>query len=416
MASRGQIQTARADFLDASLYEDAGAVGLPTISRQALLVSLSRAFDLAEGRRGGHAQRVAYVATCLAARAGLGEADTEDAFHAALLHDIGMARPMPSSAPSNTRGRGDSQPADDPWHCEAGAEMAVALGFSEAVSEAVRTHHQRWDRGGDSPVAQVVAVADRVESLLETSGPPLVARRHGPQLLRAMGGVEIAPQMAAEMASIAAADDFWLGLYDRDLSSTLVSLMPGEALAHDELREFVAVLSDLVDQRNGRQAGRGRRIGRLASELARANGLSAERAQLVELAALLQDIGTLGVPAHILSKPDILTVEEMAAVQTHPVHARDILSEAPGLGAVAWWVGCHHERIDGKGYPGMLEGDEVPLEAQLIGMSEAFIALISERPYRRAMELEQALEVMLGLAGTRFEPSVVERLEAVVAA
>jgi len=133
------------------------------------------------------------------------------------------------------------------------------------------------------------------------------------------------------------------------------------------------------------------------------------------VAALLQDIGTLGIPVHYLSKPDILSVDEMATVQLHPVYARDILSEIPGLGAAAWWVGCHHERVDGKGYPGMLEGAEVPPEAQIIGMCEAFDALTSERPYRRAMPQAEAIEVMRGLSGARFDPYLFDRFEDVAA-
>src|SRR5690606_32749780 len=116
----------------------------------------------------------------------------------------------------------------------------------------------------------------------------------------------------------------------------------------------------------------------------------------------------------LLHKPDILTIEEMAQVQQHPTYARDILSEVPGFGAAAWWVACHHERVDGKGYPGMLEGDEVPVESQLIGMAEAFDALTSDRPYRRAMLPADALQVMRGLSGARFAPTLLQRFEAVV--
>ena len=150
----------------------------------------------------------------------------------------------------------------------------------------------------------------------------------------------------------------------------------------------------------------------LAQRVALACDMPERRADLVKVAALLQDLGTLGVPAHVLSKPDILTIEEMGTVQMHPTYARDILSEVPGLGAPAWWVGCHHERVDGKGYPGMLEGDEVPVEAQVIGMCEAFDALTSDRPYRKAMSRADAVEVLRGLSGTRFDERVLESFEA----
>ena len=103
----------------------------------------------------------------------------------------------------------------------------------------------------------------------------------------------------------------------------------------------------------------------------------------------------------------------MSAVQLHPTFARDIVSEVPGFGAPAWWVGCHHERIDGKGYPGMLEGDEVPIEAQIIGMCETYEALTSDRPYRKAMSGEDAMDVLQGLTGTRFDGYLLLRFEAV---
>jgi HD-GYP domain-containing protein (c-di-GMP phosphodiesterase class II) len=179
----------------------------------------------------------------------------------------------------------------------------------------------------------------------------------------------------------------------------------------EELFDFLAVISDVVDVRSGRDRGRGRRVADLARRVALDCDMTERRADLVKVAALLQDIGTLGVPVHYLGKPDILSVDEMSAVQLHPVYARDILSEVPGLGAAAWWVGCHHERIDGKGYPGMLEGSEVPAEAQIIGMCEAFDALTSDRPYRRAMSHTDAFEVMQGLAGTRFDPYLLARFE-----
>jgi HD-GYP domain-containing protein (c-di-GMP phosphodiesterase class II) len=102
----------------------------------------------------------------------------------------------------------------------------------------------------------------------------------------------------------------------------------------------------------------------------------------------------------------------MAAVQYHPTHARELLSEIPGFGRISWWVGCHHERIDGKGYPAMLEGDEVPLEAQIIGICDAFEALTSDRPHRKAISQDDALQVVRGLAGSRFEPFLVDTFEA----
>jgi putative nucleotidyltransferase with HDIG domain len=442
MASKAQIQTVKAEFLDPSLYDDAGLSGVPRLSRGTVLSAISRAFDLAEGRRPGHAQRVAYIGVFLASELELDASKVEEVFFGCLLHDVGMAALTSSSRVDMTRGAKlisgtsstDEVLAQMPaggWtevvdainqHCESGAEIARKMGFTEGVARAVGGHHDCWDGSGSemavpgekSPlVARLVALADRVESMIDAEGSPLFARRRGPGLVRDMAGQEIDPELADKMADITGRDEFWLGFYDNDLAAALMSLNYGGIMQREELFDFLGVISDVIDDRNGREHGRGRRVADLARKVAIASDMTERRADLVKVAALLQDIGTLGVPAHYLRKPDILSVDEMSSVQMHPVYARDILSEIPGLGAAAWWVGCHHERIDGKGYPGMLEGGEVPAEAQIIGMCEAFDALTSERPYRRAMSNNDAFEVMRGLAGTRFDPYLLTRFESV---
>jgi HD-GYP domain-containing protein (c-di-GMP phosphodiesterase class II) len=228
-----------------------------------------------------------------------------------------------------------------------------------------------------------------------------------------MAGRELDPDLAERMAVIASRDEFWLGLYDNDLGAGLMALNYGGVMGRDELFELLGVISDIIDVRNGRAEGSGRRIADLARRVALHCDMTERRADLVKVATLLHDIGTLGVPARFLRKPDILSVDEMSSVQMHPIYARDILGEIPGLGAAAWWVGCHHERIDGKGYPGMLEGSEVPVEAQIIGMCETFDALTNDRPYRRALPRSEAFEILRGLAGNRFDSHLLARFESV---
>jgi putative nucleotidyltransferase with HDIG domain len=424
MASKAQIQTVKADFLDQSLYDDAGLSGVPRLSRGATLTALSRAFDLAEGRRPGHAQRVAYIGVYLASEVGLDAASIEDVYFACLLHDVGMAAAPNERTATGARGAEPGGAVETlALHCERGAQTVRKMGLGEGVASAVASHHDSWTGPGHDASgatgrltlpARIVTVADRVETLIDGEASPLLVRRRGPALVREMAGSELDPVLASKMAVVASRDEFWLGLYDNDLAASLMSLNYGGIMNREDLFDFLSVISDVVDTRNGRDVGRGRRVSDLARDVAIACDMTERRADLVKAAALLQDIGTLGVPAHFLSKPDILSIDEMAAVQLHPTYARDILSEIPGLGAAAWWVGCHHERIDGKGYPGMLEGDEVPLEAQIIGICEAFDALVNDRPYRPALSQDDAFDVIHGLGGTRFELYLLTRFEGVM--
>jgi len=435
------IETAAAGFLDAALYESEEAAGLPRLSRATLLAPLSAAFDLAEGRTAGHAQRVAYIGSALAEALGVDEATKADVLYACLLHDAGMAAIGVNTAMSDAARRrflvGEAFDAPEPpavggWgdviraltvHCDRGAQFARDLGFSETVATAIARHHDCWDGSGPAStgagdlmplVARIVSAADRLECIIDSEASPLVVRRKGPQLVREMGGSEVDPEIAAELAGLAAKDSFWLGFYDRDMPAALLAGAHDAEVDGPSLLAMLGAISDVVDGRNSREIGRGRRVSDLAWQVASRCGLPERRCDLVRVAALLQDIGTLGIPAHVLSKPDILTLDEMMLMQKHPTLARNIVGEVPGMGAVAWWVGCHHERVDGKGYPGMLDGDAVPIEAQIIGICEAFEALTSQRPYRRALERGDAAEVLRGLAETRFDATVIRRLEEVL--
>ncbi|MEX2080965.1 MAG: HD domain-containing phosphohydrolase [Dehalococcoidia bacterium] len=444
MLSHSPIQAVKADFIDPALYEETELSGLPRLSRGALLTALSRAFDLAEGRQQGHAQRVAYIGVYLAGELGLEPGRIEEVFFASLLHDVGIAAsPRPVSMPDPSRGSkvisGAGSAAEvlqsvpkGGWaevihsmkaHCEDGAAIARKLGFNEAVARAVASHHDCWDGSGTPgslmgdnvpQPARIVAVADRVESMIDAEPSPLAVRRRVPALIAEMSGRELDPELGARMLEIAGRDDFWLGFYDNALPMHLMVLNYGGFMDARELAETAGAISDVIDSRTGRELGRGRRVADLAYRVAVACDMNDRRAELLRIAALLQDIGTLGIAPALLAKPDILTIDEMAAMQQHPIYARDILSEIPGMSAPAWWVGCHHERIDGKGYPAMLAGSEVPPEAQVIGMCEAYDALTSDRPYRRAMLPNDALDVMRGLSGSRFAPHLFTRFEGLI--
>jgi polar amino acid transport system substrate-binding protein len=91
--------------------------------------------------------------------------------------------------------------------------------------------------------------------------------------------------------------------------------------------------------------------------------------------------------------------------------AQQVLREIPGFEEIAWWIACHHERVDGKGYPNQLAGPDLPVEAQIIGVADVYHALCSERPHRWAMPSGEAMRVVKGLAGQQFSAEVVGRFE-----
>jgi hypothetical protein len=125
-------------------------------------------------------------------------------------------------------------------------------------------------------------------------------------------------------------------------------------------------------------------------------------------AALLHDVGKIGVSDFILHKPGPLTPEEWEEMRRHPVIGYEMLKGVPFLAGPTKIVHCHHERFDGKGYPRALAGDEIPVGARIFAVADTFDAMTSDRPYRRALPWEAARDEIVRHSGTQFDPQVVE--------
>jgi diguanylate cyclase (GGDEF)-like protein/putative nucleotidyltransferase with HDIG domain len=148
-----------------------------------------------------------------------------------------------------------------------------------------------------------------------------------------------------------------------------------------------------------------------ALETGKELGLSAEEMQALQAASLLHDIGKLAVPEHIISKPGKLTPEEFDKMKIHPVVGAEILERVEFPYAVAPIVRSHHERWNGAGYPDGLKGEEIPIGARILAAVDCLDALASDRQYRRALPLDEAMQVVKKDSGKAFDPRIVEVLE-----
>ena len=153
--------------------------------------------------------------------------------------------------------------------------------------------------------------------------------------------------------------------------------------------------------------GHGHRVARYARLIADAMNLSAAEVDAVGEAALLHDLGKIGIPDHILTKPSRLTTEEFAEVRKHPVAGADILHSIPPLRRHAMAVRHHHEHFDGSGYPDGLRGTRIPVTARIIAVADAFDALTANRSYHNGVRADQALSEITKVAGSHFDPEIV---------
>lgn len=168
----------------------------------------------------------------------------------------------------------------------------------------------------------------------------------------------------------------------------------------------VEALATAIDAKDPYTYGHSRRVARLSVAIGAELGMSAERIRRIELASLLHDIGKIGTPEHILQKPGVLNAEEYEKIKEHPAKGAEILSAIAEFDEIAGWIRHHHEWYDGSGYPDGIAAREIPLEARVIKVADAYDAMTSDRPYRKGLPPGEALKIMEQFARVHFDPFI----------
>jgi len=174
------------------------------------------------------------------------------------------------------------------------------------------------------------------------------------------------------------------------------------------LEGTVNALVSAIEMGDPYTAGHQRRVTQLACAIAKEMGLPEEQIEGIRMAGLIHDLGKINVPAQILSKPGPLTGLEYGLIKMHPQVGHDVLKAIEFPWPMAQIVLQHHERVDGSGYPEGLSGEEIILEARILGVADVVEAMASERPYRPARDIDEALEEISQNRGVLYDPQVVD--------
>lgn len=432
-----------------------------------LLGALSHALDITEGQPEGHCVRCCWIGVRIGEELRLSPLDLRDLYYTLLLKDLGCSSNAARISAlyltddlSFKRGHkivGDSfaqvlrfvvshtgaeagfvdrvqslmniarnggEIARDliAVRCERGADIAHRLRFSDAVAEGIRCLDEHWDgqgrpaglAGNDIPRAARIALLAQVVDVFHTSGGRDAALAE----VRHRTGTWFDPAVVAAFDKVAAGPEFWSVLASPRVEERVFALEPGRiARAVDEayLDDVAAAFGGIVDAKSPYTAGHSSRVADYAEMVAAELDLPSGRRRWLRRAALLHDIGKLGVPNTILDKPGKLTPQEWQVVRRHPALSEAILSRVAAFGPLARVAGAHHERLDGKGYPNGLTADAIPLDARIITVADVFDALTARRPYREPMGEEAAVAVMLRDAGTAFDRRCLAALASAVA-
>jgi len=187
--------------------------------------------------------------------------------------------------------------------------------------------------------------------------------------------------------------------------------------AQDLEKSYIAtvkVLAAAIDARDSYTLGHSTRVAQLSMQLAGEIGLDKEKLEELEIACLFHDVGKIRIPDAILHKRGTLDLPERQEMMRHTEYGTEILEKAPSLHKFIPAVRHHHEWHDGSGYPDGLSGDKIPLPASIISLADAFDAMTSNRPYRRAMTKDEALRQISELSGKQFNPDLVQSFLAMI--
>jgi putative nucleotidyltransferase with HDIG domain len=435
-----------------------------TIHRAELLAAFSHALDITEGQPEGHSIRCCWIGTQVGRALGLGDDDLGELYYTILLKDLGCSsnaaricelyeaddrafkqgyKTVGTSLGATLRFVFSRTAAGKPFRtraaaignilangdgiaqelilsrCTRGADIARDLRFPEAVCHGIYHLDEHWDgsgrpgrlRGSQIPLYARIALIAQIADVFHSHAGPAASLDE----IRRRSGTWLDPELLRAFEAIATKTTWWEALASPLLPVKLVALAPADELVgvdDDYLDAIAAAFGQVIDAKSPFTSGHSRRVAELAGAMARQLGFDEQRARTVRRAAFLHDVGKLGVSSTILEKPAGLNEEEWSAMRGHADHTRGILGRIGAFEQLADIAAAHHERLDGCGYPRRLAGTEIPLETRIITACDFFDALTADRPYRKAMPREDALELMAQSVGTAIDARCFEALKA----
>ncbi|OEF98428.1 HD domain-containing phosphohydrolase [Desulfuribacillus alkaliarsenatis] len=365
-----------------------------------LIDAFSLALDLAEGRQLGHARRTASIALLLAMHYGVKGNELNNIYYTAMLHDIGLYDPLDTITAMD-------QASVIRKHTIQGAKAVADIPYMEPISPFIKYHHERWDGKGEPeglkgkliPLpSRIVHLADSIEIFVNTKGADKYSLQN---FIMHEAGRKFDPNLAKIAYAITKYDEFYETMSHP--IALLDDLRPQDQIQVDD-KGLLAIghgLANFIDNKSPYTANHSIEVARYTVELGKHLGFKDDRLHKLEVAALLHDVGKLGISNKILHKPGKLTDAEFQVITFHPYYSEMILSQVKGFNEISLWACLHHEKLDGSGYHRQYDASKIPPEARIIAIADVFQAIVSDRPYRAGLPYEKVMTIMQSMAEER---------------
>lgn len=385
-----------------------------------LLSALSLAMDLEQSGKQYHGWRSSVIAAFLGKE--LEPDRRQSLFYATMLHDIG------GIGLNHNDLHAFIQPAEGDTgvyaHPARSAEIIAMIPGLSSAREAVAEHHERWNGSGyplglsENEIGfegQLMQAADYIDVMMRTRR--ITGKESLHRCFQASKGKLFSERLAGLVQDCCASisPSQLEGICDLKFLPEFHSLtrdMMGPILVPDEIDVIEAVLNIfalVIDTKHPYTKGHSHRVADYARDIAGAMGWKDDALTELRWAGLLHDVGKLCVPLEILDKASSLTDNEYRKVKHHAHHSYEIISMISTLKHIALPAAGHHERIDGRGYPFGLSGEEIPASARILCVADAFDAMTSGRAYLREMPIDKIISIFEKNKGAQFDPDVVDK-------
>ncbi len=367
-----------------------------------IILSLSSAIDLIDPIKSNHHKRVAYISYSIAKEMNLNETDIKNLVLASLLHDCGAINLSERNSSFDFAfGNPNLQ-----RHIHGHKGWFILRGSTDLhdAAEIIKFHHIYWSERQDAHLKEyeiptpcyILSLAERVDILINHNFDILSQRRNIEDIVNANSGKVFMPEVVEAFNNLMPKQYFWFDIVSPYLDNVIKQIMLpyNTYINNDGLHQYAEIIHRIIDFRSSYTSTHSIGVATCATILASNLGFSASDTKIIHSAGLIHDVGMLSIPENILEKPGTLDLAEYNIIKSHTYHTYRILSTIPGLEKVRDWASFHHEKLDGSGYPFGLKSNQLDLGSRILAVSDLFISLTEDRPYRPALSLDIAMEII----------------------